>query len=587
MPIEPEPDPPMRRSSLRRWNVAAVLILLIANAYTFRALWGEDIRDAVPAAHKVWDHPKPLQYPGEGLFETDQQFVAWLVARNARTLWTEPLNAFDAEPCFPVERSLALGEPALSLGVQGMPAYLLTREPIAIYNLVLMTLPLISGLGLYWILLRWTGVPAAALVGALNFAFHPLRMYDPVHFYVYDTVWTLLALFFAQRLFAHRRWRDVVGFCFVTSMQMAGSLYPLMTAALFGVPFLIWLIREYGLREQRVAQGLFVLAFLGAMLAFLFGPYIGTIGGEEAGPAKIQAFRALGLLLPGNGGFPGWLPLLLLIAAFALPARFGLAPLGRDPRWALLIAMLLCHGLSFGSIEGDYAVGRIWKEDDFWPPNAYLALARFVPGLAVPRAPGAMFDCSMGVVALLIGVGAAALIRRAPVRFRGLIAVSLVAIFFAEAARPSFLGPARTIKYSPFPMRPPQAVLDLYAELEARGNTGPLLQVPATPRQPRREAFATLLSAYHERRTGQCYNSLHTPEVEHVRSVGKGLPSLESIEGLKEIGFTTLVVVYPLHDLKSPARRRAFEALAQEPNAPIHELARIENMTAYALEAIH
>jgi hypothetical protein len=497
--------------------------------------------------------------------------------------WTDPLHLFDAESCFPVEQSLALGEPALSLGIQGMPAYLLTREPIAIYNLVLMALPLISGLSLYWIVKSWTGVPAAGLVAGLNFAFHPLRMYDPVHFYVYDSVWTALALFFAQRLFAHQRWRDVVGFCCATFMQLAGSLYPLMMAAVFGIPFLIWLIREYGVRSLRIGQVLFIAGFLIVAAGFLFSPFLEFAAGDGAHDRRVLVFRALGFLVPGKGGFPGWLPLVLLVCAFALPARLGLQGLGRDPRWTILTAIVICYVLSFGSLTEDYGVFLTWKDDEFWPPAPFMALARVIPGLGLGRSPGAMFDGSMVILALLMGIGAAAIIRRAPIRFHGLIGVVLVVIFFAEAARPSFLGPIRTMKYTSFPMRPPQAVLDLYAELEAKGNAGPLLQIPATPRQPRREAFATLLAGYHERRTGQCYNSFHPPAVKHVREVSAGLPSREAVEELREIGFTTLVVVYPIFDFKSPQRRKAFEAFEAAPGSPIREVARIDGMTAYEI----
>ena len=117
----------------------------------------------------------------------------------------------DGEMCFPAERSLAFGPSGLTTGALAVPLRIFTDDPVLFFNLVQWGLLLVSAWILYWLVVDWTGAAPAGIVAGTIFAFHYIKSGDVVHLYVRDTVWTLLALLFARRLFEHGRWRDAAG----------------------------------------------------------------------------------------------------------------------------------------------------------------------------------------------------------------------------------------------------------------------------------------------------------------------------------------------------------------------------------------
>src|SRR5262249_49554516 len=131
----------------------------------------------------------------------DQRAVVAIMSANARRIVTDPLRLFDGVMCHPAPSSLALGEHMLGDSLLAIPAYWLTREPIAAVNVVVMLAIVIAGIAMYALVVYWTGSPAAALVGGLVFALRYERLLDPGHPFVYGNQWTPLVLLFLHRTF--------------------------------------------------------------------------------------------------------------------------------------------------------------------------------------------------------------------------------------------------------------------------------------------------------------------------------------------------------------------------------------------------
>jgi hypothetical protein len=320
-----------------RWIVLAMLVFVAADGVLYRVFLGRDLSEGTvlpPLA--IYEEmargelePQPLER-WHGLAMNDLRFVVWLVGRNARTLLTRPTAIFDAEQCYPARNSLALGEPGIAQGVVATAGYLATRDPIATYDLLLFALPLISALAMFLLVRDWSGSPAAGIVAGLLYGFHRIKTWEVVHPYVWDTAWTVLALWLTARLFEKPRWRDALALGACVSLQIAGSFYALLSAIALSVPFLGWLVWRHGLRRA-VLLRLGLSAALALLAAWwVMGPYLELRSSGVLEPRTEQHFLLIDWVLPGGFLFPGWS--LGALALLGLALRGGLDPRRRgDP----------------------------------------------------------------------------------------------------------------------------------------------------------------------------------------------------------------------------------------------------------------
>ena len=530
------------------------------------------------------DMPQVGDYPGGPLGAADHRFTIALIARNAYALVTHPTRLFQAEQCFPAANALALGESGITLGLIGAPAYLWNHDPVATYNFVILVLPLIAAFSMYLLVWEWTGVPAAGIVAALLYAFHTLKVGDVYHPYGYDTAWTVLAFLFARRVFAHHRWRDTVGLALACSLQIGGSPYALIAAVLVGIPLLFWFIIRHGLRKLPLAQLLSAAVVVGIVAIVIFDPYLQwqRAGGIQA--RRVLYFLPWHFFLPGDQGFFGWIMLGLCVIALVTRRYSGRAP--GHPHWALLTGALLTVAIAGGGTSKPYAefLQDLQRDQPTFPafPNPYPFLAMIVPGLNAIRAPGAVFTGAHLALCILAGFGAAALVRVVPGRYATAMALTLIAAAYVETLTPHWFGQPRSM-FVMAPVRPTQEALDFFHQLERLGNSGPILDAPVNELDFERESSAVLLSAYHHRRTGACYNSFQPPVYERVRQLRAQVPDVGALRALRELGFTTIVWHRPRTPDELLLDERIEALAATGPGAPITRILGGQSLTAYAI----
>lgn len=566
-------SPTDSRAASRPWSAGGialvVVVLALGLAQTFGALATSDPGRFVLAQELRADRG-PGDHPSGPLNFTDHRFVVWLVARNARTLSHHPWRLFDAEPCHPAPNALLAGEPGVTLGALGIPAALAGASPVAVFNASFVLATALAYLAMVLLVRDWTGSVPAAVAAGLLYAFHPIRLSDIIHLYVWDMAWTAFALWLAPRFFAEGRLRQALALSAVIAAQVGGSLYPLLAAALIALPVVVWL----GLRHGRAALRWRPWALLAGLVlvasALLLGPYLLAAGDGPLPVRRSLYYRPLTWLGPGRDGFPGW-PLLALAVLAALPG--GLRRGRGDPRPALLAGGALCLLLTVGALDGADVV--ILRADEGW--TAWRLLALVVPGLDVVRSPGSLYAGVHLVLAVLAGVGAAAGLRRLPERARLPVAALGIALVFADTLRPLGLPPHVPVR--PFELAPPAEDVAFYAALEG---TGAVFEVPVRPEQLRAASAGTLHSAYHGRRTSSCYHpGLVPPELE---ALSDAMPSEAALERLRALGFDAVVVHHPPMDLYGPRRVRAFaDFAARSPSLAPSAAPVTERLTGYRI----
>ena len=145
----------------------------------------------------------------------------------------DELQLFDTEHCAPLERSMILGVSLITMGIIGIPILLVTGDPIVTYNGALVLQTAAAAATMYALAVEWTAVPAAGIIAGLLYGFHPVRLGNVTQPGELDTTWTLLAIFFARRLFARGRWFDAIGLGAACALLIAASFYQTLAASIF------------------------------------------------------------------------------------------------------------------------------------------------------------------------------------------------------------------------------------------------------------------------------------------------------------------------------------------------------------------
>jgi hypothetical protein len=478
----------------------------------------------------------------------------------------------------------------ISLALVGVPAYLLTGDPVATFNAVVLLKVLLGALAMWLLIFDWTRSSAAGVVAGLLYAFHATQIERPYHLLTSDNAWMLLGLFFARRLFARGRWVDAVGVGAASVLQMSSSFYPFFSSALTALPLLVWLFWHYGWRKLAASRAVLAAAIVGVGAALVFGPYLGQ-GEELLRPRRMTFYAPWSAFLPGGEHFPGWSGAVLIVAAFALGRRRALAGIGGDPRTALVIAALLVASFATGgNHRAQVGVLTGGEPPLFALPNPFRALAELLPGLENVRGPAEFAFGVRAIACILAGLGAAATLRRLPRPWAPACALALIGVVFAETLWPAAPGGPTAARFGALRMRPDEGTIRFFEALERAGNRGPLLELPI-PQKSRAYTFLEapaqhLLSAYHHRRTSGCYVSLIPPQVRDLASLSAGLPGPAALEQARSLGFTT-VIVHHRAGYRGPNRRlgavieRRLQDAAARGDSGIERVATSRDLSAY------
>ena len=155
----------------------------------------------------AWPLPLGLARDIPGDFG-DPLFSAWAMAWDATHLgrgwWSA--NIFAPQPL-----ALAYSEHFLPQGLQALPIYWATRNPILGYNLVFLSTFVLSGLGMFLLARELTGSRAAGFVAGLAYAFSPFRVASIPHLQVLSAAWMPFVLYGLRRHFSTGRLRPLAG----------------------------------------------------------------------------------------------------------------------------------------------------------------------------------------------------------------------------------------------------------------------------------------------------------------------------------------------------------------------------------------
>jgi hypothetical protein len=305
----------------------------------------------------------------------DPLFASWAIAWDATHLgrgWWKA-NIFHPHPL-----SLAYSEHFLAQGLQILPIYAATRNPILCYNLLFLSTFVLSGVGAFLLGRELTGSRAAGFVAGLAYAFAPYRFAALAHLQLLSAGWMPLVLFGLRRHFVTGRARPLAGAAAAWLAQNLSCGYYFLFFSPVVVLYMVWEIVTRGLwRNARSlmsitsACGAVALATVPFLLPYVelrrlgFSPrsivetvrfsadtyaYLTADPSLRLAGALMRAWpRAEGVLFPGFaivalaaiGVCASW-----LAARRGSPARFGRRD--RIFAWLLAASIVLVIAMMFG-----------------------------------------------------------------------------------------------------------------------------------------------------------------------------------------------------------------------------------------------
>ncbi len=149
----------------RRGIVEAVQVVCLASALTV-----------------ALTYPLAPRMSSIGRVNTDDgRFSVWTVAWVAHALSTAPRRLYDANMFYPHDATLAYSEANVGAGVLALPVWLLTQNPHAAHNSVVLLSFVVSFIGMYALATYLAASRAAGMVAGVLFAFCPFVFARTAH----------------------------------------------------------------------------------------------------------------------------------------------------------------------------------------------------------------------------------------------------------------------------------------------------------------------------------------------------------------------------------------------------------------------
>lgn len=177
----------------------------------------------------------------------------------------------------PITNTIAFNENLFGLSLLFAPFYLVSRNPLLAYNVVLLLSLSLSGYFTYLLVRRLAGSAPAGFLAGAAFAFCPYAVFEIGRIQLVATQWIPLFFLFLHRALHNKRFSDVVGLGVAYALQVGTCLY----YAMFMLPIAVLMACLLWLRNRPFSRAFWLRAAgLGAAvvacIGLMVGPYFGT-----------------------------------------------------------------------------------------------------------------------------------------------------------------------------------------------------------------------------------------------------------------------------------------------------------------------
>ena len=408
---------------------------------------------AILAAVFTW--PIVARFDRAGRLDSgDALYSIWNVAWVGHALTTNPFQVFNANIFHPHFNTLAFSEANLVAGALGAPMWLLTGNPHATSNFVILLSFILSALTTYALVKYLTGSRLAAAIAGISFAFCPFVFSHLPHVQLLMTFGLPLILLCLHRYADAPSLRAAIWLGLAMALQALASGYYGVFGGLIAGLGVVWfgISRGHWRRPEYWLWGTVAAGLALVIVAPFFAPYAQVQAdgfGRTLDDARMYSVRWRAYLaspsilhrwlleLIGTWSevlFPGVIPIFCTIIALLLLVRRG-EDVASGLRGHVVGFYLTLAGLAYWTSTGPAG-------------GLYTMLYQVMPFFTMLRAParfGLLVTLSLVVVG---GLGLAALTRQIRPSTRRLLIPGIIAFALAR----STVGPLRLTDVPPTPV---------------------------------------------------------------------------------------------------------------------------------------
>lgn len=443
--------PENRPQSNRKAHLLALLFFVVI---TFWLTW-----PVLPNAGRS------LEQWGDALLQT------WTLDWDAHALATNPLHLFQSNTFYPYQNTLAFSESLIGQAFLVTPLIWLTNNSVLGYNVLLLLSFILSGWGVYLLVVELTGSKAAGLVSGVIFAFFPNRFTQFSHLHLLGTEWMPFCLLYLRRFLQNNRWRNGLAAAFFLAMELLSStylglftvvcvlLYVLFigTANLLGKKFKVRLPKKFSLRQltkNPIVRLAIVMILAGLVVLPFLKPYLDVQRdlGFDRSQAEVENWSAapnyyLDLFKFNRLNEIFLNPVLKSVRLWEVGGGERQLYLGTTAMLLGLVGLVVIwkkrkterDGLYYvllGLVAFAFTFGPVWHTGRFGDlPLPYWLLYNFLPGFQALRVPVRFIYVVALALSVIAGFGMAAIIPRLrlkllwPVLATGLVGGLIVWVF--------------------------------------------------------------------------------------------------------------------------------------------------------------
>ena len=143
-------------------------------------------------------------------------------------------SVYDNYFCAPTPYSIANNENHFGLALLYAPFYLMTRDPLLAYNLLLLLCIALSGFCMFVFVRELTGHPLAAVLSGVAYAFSPYVFFELGRIQLVAAQWIPLFALFLHRAARSGRLADLIALGLTFAMQVGCCLYYAVFLGVYG-----------------------------------------------------------------------------------------------------------------------------------------------------------------------------------------------------------------------------------------------------------------------------------------------------------------------------------------------------------------